>query len=168
MRLKNLWIDGFKNLKDFKIDFESRDGITVLIGNNASGKSNILEAISAIFANIYNLKIKNDFDYCLEYSIDDVDVIVSKDKNNVTYETMTHILIDVLNNKVIDKNGNYLNIFPEVPTYKDTSRTELLKNNYVPQVIALYSGEDYRLWENYYEPFYKKFKQNMLWTHTIY
>ncbi len=52
MRLKSLWIDGFKNLKDFNIDFEKQDGITVLIGNNASGKSNVLEAISAIFAEL--------------------------------------------------------------------------------------------------------------------
>lgn len=60
MRLKKLRIDGFKNLNNFTIDFESKDGITVLIGNNASGKSNILEAISAIFANIHNLEMKND------------------------------------------------------------------------------------------------------------
>ncbi len=155
MRLKKLWIDGFKNLNNFEIDLESRDGITVLIGNNASGKSNILEAISAIFANIHNPKIKNDFDYCLIYSINYVDINISKDKSNITYQVKKHI-------KVIDKNDNHLSKSPETPTYKETSKTKLLNNNYVPQVIALYSGEDYRLWENYYEPFYKKFKQNIL------
>ena len=50
MRFKNLWIDGFKNLNNFELDFTDKCGITLLIGNNGSGKSNILEAISAIFA----------------------------------------------------------------------------------------------------------------------
>ena len=42
MKLKRLWLNGFKNLNDFEINFERNDGITLLIGNNGSGKSNIL------------------------------------------------------------------------------------------------------------------------------
>lgn len=53
MKLKSLKIEGFKNLTGadgwFTLDFTNKDGITVLIGNNGSGKSNVLEAISAIF-----------------------------------------------------------------------------------------------------------------------
>ena len=38
MRLKRLKIDGFKNLNNFELDFTEKDGTTVLIGNNGSGK----------------------------------------------------------------------------------------------------------------------------------
>ena len=50
MRLKHLYIKDYKNLKDFSLDFENGNGLSILIGNNGSGKSNVLEAISGIFA----------------------------------------------------------------------------------------------------------------------
>ena len=64
MRLKRLWIDGFKNLNDFEIDFNDKEGITVLIGNNGSGKSNVLEAISAIFADFPRSHFPSGNAYC--------------------------------------------------------------------------------------------------------
>ena len=48
MKLKTLHIDKYKNLnKDF--DFSNNNGYIALIGLNGSGKSNLLEAISAVF-----------------------------------------------------------------------------------------------------------------------
>ena len=79
MRLKKLYIKDYKNLKDFSLDFENGRGLSILIGNNGSGKSNVLEAISGIFAeayrdNIYQLKT----DYSLEYEIDGKTFILKK------------------------------------------------------------------------------------------
>ena len=56
MKLKKLHIKKYKNLIDFDIDFESGDGLSVLVGSNGSGKSNVLEALSGIFANAYSAK----------------------------------------------------------------------------------------------------------------
>lgn len=42
MRLKHLYIKDYKNLKDFSLDFENGNGLSILIGNNGSGKSNVL------------------------------------------------------------------------------------------------------------------------------
>ena len=53
MKLKSLWIQEYKNLKDFSLDFEKGNNLSILIGNNGSGKSNVLEAISGIFAEAY-------------------------------------------------------------------------------------------------------------------
>lgn len=53
MRLKHLYIKDYKNLKDFSLDFENGNGLSILIGNNGSGKSNVLEAISGIFAEAF-------------------------------------------------------------------------------------------------------------------
>lgn len=122
MQLKSLWIKNYKNLKDFSLDFEKGNGLSILIGNNGSGKSNVLEAISGIFAeayrdNIYQLKT----DYSLEYEIDGKTFILQKQNGKRKL---------ILNETVLTK-------------------SEIIQN--LPSnVIALYSGEDLRLWENFY------------------
>ncbi|MBF4264046.1 hypothetical protein EAY73_19690, partial [Vibrio anguillarum] len=40
---------GFKNVQDLEIDFDNRQLLTVLIGRNGSGKSNVIEALVRIF-----------------------------------------------------------------------------------------------------------------------
>ena len=71
MKLKSLWIKDYKNLKDFHLDFEQGNNLSILIGNNGSGKSNVLEAISGIFAEAYR-GVANvlDSDYFLDYELD--------------------------------------------------------------------------------------------------
>ena len=44
MRIDWLWLDEYKNLRDLTIDFSQDHLITVLIGRNGTGKSNVLEA----------------------------------------------------------------------------------------------------------------------------
>ena len=39
----------FKNLKDVTIDFDEDHWVTVVIGWNGTGKSNVLEALATIF-----------------------------------------------------------------------------------------------------------------------
>jgi recombinational DNA repair ATPase RecF len=139
MKLKKLLIDGFKNLNNFEIDFTDKDGITVLIGNNGSGKSNILEAISAIFANLYKHKTfdtrKWDFNYRVEYKINDKNILIeyNKDKN---YFSMT-----------------------------DSYGIELSDNNdisvFLPNTCyMIYNGEDQRIKRKYYNPFLLKFRES--------
>ena len=76
MQLKNLWIKDYKNLKDFSLNFEKGNNLSILIGNNGSGKSNVLEAISGIFAEWYG-KSNDEFD---------TDYIISYIKNDIEYE----------------------------------------------------------------------------------
>lgn len=124
MKLKKLKINTrFKNLNNFEIDFSSKEGITVLIGNNGSGKSNILEALSSVFSGLYDTRRNPNFDYELNYIKDDSDIYIKFEKGN--YETKIN---NVTNNL----------------------RTEHLPN----QVISSYSGEESRLWDTYYKPFY--------------
>ena len=49
MKLNSFHIKNFRNLKDITIDFSEHQNFSLLIGNNGSGKSNILEAIAEIF-----------------------------------------------------------------------------------------------------------------------
>lgn len=136
MRLNKLAIDGFKNLNSFELDFKGKDGLTVLIGNNASGKSNILEAISAIFAGLYSQKQKPTFDYSIIYKIKDNDVAIKFHDRKYSFN---------VNGKNISE-----------------SEFSLKAEDYLPsQVIAAYSGEETRLWENHYKPFYLDFIDNI-------
>ncbi len=52
MRLHWLWIDEYKNLKDVTIDFDQGEWITVVIGWNGTGKSNVLEALATLFRDL--------------------------------------------------------------------------------------------------------------------
>lgn len=52
MRIDWLWLEEYKNLKDLTIDFDQEHLITVLIGRNGTGKSNVLEALTVIFRDL--------------------------------------------------------------------------------------------------------------------
>ena len=53
MRRNDLYIKDFKNIKEQNFTFSNHKGLTVVIGNNSSGKSNLLEAICSIFGTSY-------------------------------------------------------------------------------------------------------------------
>lgn len=66
MRLKSLYINDYKNIKEQTFDFSDNTGYIALIGLNGSGKSNLLEAIALVFNGLLNKK-KIPFDYELQY-----------------------------------------------------------------------------------------------------
>ena len=66
MRLDWLSIPKYKNLRDFRIDFDEGQSTTVLLGRNGSGKSNLVEAIVEIFRDI-ELDKQPAFAYTLQY-----------------------------------------------------------------------------------------------------
>lgn len=134
MKLKKLQIKKYKNLIDFTVDFESGKGLSILIGNNGSGKSNVLEAISGIFVNAYSAKAIHKFIYSLTYEIKGKEVKLEQTIYRCQY---------YVDGKVI--------------AVKELALRGLLPTN----VIALYSGEDKRWWHNYYEPFYLKFTRDI-------
>ena len=49
MRLLRVYIDGYRNLKNVTVDFDKGSLTTVVIGENGSGKSNLIEAIVEVF-----------------------------------------------------------------------------------------------------------------------
>jgi predicted ATP-dependent endonuclease of OLD family len=131
-RLQYIKIEDFKNIKSLELDFSDKDGITVLIGNNGCGKSNILEALSSIFAGLYlNRLHKPNFNYIIKYRIN----------NNLVEITLNGSVYSfIINGKKLNKT-------------EFSSHKEYLPKN----VIACYSGESQRLWENYYWPYYKNY-----------
>src|SRR6056297_607259 len=85
MRIDWLWIDNYKNLRDLTIDFSQDHLITVLIGRNGTGKSNVLEALTEIFrdllmgSNRHGKKNLPSFKYRIAYEIDGSWVFIDAD-----------------------------------------------------------------------------------------
>jgi recombinational DNA repair ATPase RecF len=52
MRLIRVTIKRFKNLNDVTINFDSDSPFTVFVGENAAGKSNMIEALTTIFRDL--------------------------------------------------------------------------------------------------------------------
>jgi predicted ATPase len=77
MRLDYLWIDGFKNLNNVEIDFDKSQLTTVIIGENGTGKSNLIEALVRIFRDI-DLGERTPFAYRLAYLIGNTKIELTK------------------------------------------------------------------------------------------
>ncbi|MCK1357208.1 MULTISPECIES: AAA family ATPase [unclassified Bradyrhizobium] len=75
MRLDEVTIGEFKNLRDLRVDFDESSSYTVLVGENGAGKSNLIEALSLIFRNL-DLDQEAPFTYHIKYRCRDHDVEV--------------------------------------------------------------------------------------------
>ena len=130
MKLKSLYIEKYKNLSPLTIDFEAGNGLTMLVGNNGSGKSNVLEAISGIFHDLFKEKDgrKITCDYKLEYNLNDI-------------------------NCVIEQTNGTLRCYGD----KFKRRDYFIEENAPNNIIGLYSGEEDRLWTSFYESYYKAY-----------
>lgn len=72
-RLKSIYIKDYKNIHEQTFDFSTNTGYIALIGLNGSGKSNLLEAISIIFDDLYGIARVSDIrEYEIQYEIDGV------------------------------------------------------------------------------------------------
>lgn len=77
MRLDRVWIDGWRNLRDVSVDFDEARLTTVLIGQNGTGKSNFLEAITYVFRNADLGGEPPPFSFELVYRIDNHAVVLA-------------------------------------------------------------------------------------------
>jgi predicted ATPase len=66
MQVDLLYLEDFKNLSKFDIDFSLKSERQVIIGRNGVGKSNILEALAWIFRDL-DLAEESEFEYCIQY-----------------------------------------------------------------------------------------------------
>lgn len=73
-RLKSVYIKDYKNIQDQTFDFSTNTGYIALIGLNGSGKSNLLEAISIIFNDLYGIAHTEQVNgYSITFQLNDKD-----------------------------------------------------------------------------------------------
>lgn len=148
MKIKQLYIQQYKNLKNFSIDFRTSGSISVLIGLNGAGKSNILEAIVQIFCDLENFIDKSApprFKYSIEYTCY---------SNNLKIDTLSE-----------DKNTFKLYLYDEnKKKFKLLSHKKIKENSstYKPKnIFGYYSGLNTRL-EDIFKPFENKYYYKLL------
>jgi energy-coupling factor transporter ATP-binding protein EcfA2 len=124
MRIQELNIAGYKNLN---LNLVHSSKAIAVIGNNGSGKSNLLEALSIIFKNLYLEANNTPFNY------------------KIIYKTSTNQTIE------INKNNTQLKY------YVDGSVQVSIKEYLPKKMVAIYSGEEDRLWRKCFSPFYFEF-----------
>ncbi|MGF1716767.1 AAA family ATPase [Photobacterium chitinilyticum] len=149
MKLDKLWISEFKNLKGIEIDFDQDELVTVVIGWNGAGKSNVIEALVIIFRDL-DLQKAPSFSYKLEYIcrgnrvvIEAKDTTVKKDQ----YKVLVHV------------EGNPAGVITD--KYTEFFNDE--RRHYLPtNVFGYYSGPSDRLATHFYEH-QRKFREQLLY-----
>ena len=140
MQIIKLEISKYKCLKNFSIDFttdyEKGYSNTVLIGENGSGKSSIIEAITMILMSYDSLAVARqiDFSYVLEY-------IYAGRFFKLAYDYETEIY-----RVAVEENGNIIFNRPHKSTI--SLRRILQRYNirlFPANIITYYSGSDERL-----------------------
>lgn len=136
MKFVSLKVGNYKNLSTDEFRITSPDGITVLIGDNGSGKSNLLEAICAVFSCLYNpWKNRPEFDFEIKYELSGGQKIqVVKNGRNLLYSVNSQ----------------------QIKNYKE------FKDSLPSGLICSYSGEELRLWHNYFFGFYENYLREVI------
>lgn len=77
MRLQRIWIDGYRNLNNVEANFDDTHLTTVIIGQNGTGKSNLLQCIAEIFRNLDLNEAPPTFKFEMTYRIGSPSNVVS-------------------------------------------------------------------------------------------
>lgn len=82
MKINYIYIDGYKNLNKLEVSFDNNSTVNALIGNNGSGKSNVIEALTRVFIAVYNDSTL-DFVYEIHYTISDNEIVLCNKEKTV-------------------------------------------------------------------------------------
>ncbi len=144
----------FKNLETVQVDFDEKNLMTVIVGRNGSGKSNVVEALVAIFRNL-DLGEAPPFSYFIRYKLgsgkDECWVEVDADPNRGALAKQHQVTVS---------KGSKSNLIP-FSTLKRDRKTG--KAPYLPNYLfAYYSGPSDRL-ENYFRAHRTDFYTKLLY-----
>lgn len=151
MKLDYLWVEDFKNLQDFTVTFDENpeELVTVLLGQNGLGKSNLLEVLVVVFRDLFRGN-QTEFGYELRYTLKRGEVKV------------------YVRNQLKGESAQAR--FTFTVTRKDGSKKELRRADvkepaaqlWLPRhVFAYYSGPSDRL-EEHFRPQQKQFYHDLL------
>jgi predicted ATPase len=151
MKLDYLWVENFKNLQDFKADFDENpeELFTILLGQNGLGKSNLLEALVVIFRDLFR-GAQTEFGYELRYTLNRGGTKVSV--RNLPKAEPAHARFAFT---VTQKDGTHSEIRRD--ELKDAAGRTWLPRH----VFAYYSGPSDRL-EEHFRPQQKQFYRDLL------
>lgn len=151
MRIDKVYIKSYKNLFDFTIELDESKMETVLLGQNATGKSNFIEALILIFKYL-DLNQDPPFEYKIWYKI-------KKEYVNIVFEDGKYQFNTI--DKKIKLNGKVASLMYVPGLTKKEFRER--KNEFLPKyVFTYYSGISNKLKDHFDEHqkrFYDKAKK---------
>ncbi|MBE4888037.1 AAA family ATPase [Enterobacter cloacae complex sp. P45RS] len=166
----------FKNLEDVKVDFDEDHLMTVVVGRNGSGKSNVLEALVAIFRNL-DLGETPPFSYELIYRLGEphksnqpserwLEITIDADPERGTLAKQYEVLVrDLLSNNISEDMFDKPPLGLAVP-FSKVKRGKNGKAPYLPNyVFAYYSGPSDRLerhFKKHRTDFYRRLLEDKL------
>lgn len=145
MRLKSLYIRDYKILQDFSIDFTSN--LSVLIGENGSGKSSIIECLAYIFGHLHKYFVLDDKTaefidgYKINYSINGLDVYIEshyKESKSNTFDPIIKVNGDKISTSQLKKKYGDFSFLPSkvIISYSGiTERLSLLSDHFEQKFI---------------------------------
>ncbi|WP_243032620.1 AAA family ATPase [Vibrio cincinnatiensis] len=156
----------FKNLKNVTIDFEEQEWITLVIGWNGTGKSNVLEALATVFLELIGKPQKKgthtkpetpSFAYDIEYICHGKYVKISADPDSKKAKY-------IISYKMADNApAEQKELFENEDTYKKISLTDFTKqrDDFLPKyVFGYYSGHSVRM-HDVFLPYLEKYDENL-------
>lgn len=153
MKLDWLKVGRFKNLHDFSIDFDEKQLNAILIGENGAGKSNLFEALAAIFRSL-DFDEPVPFDYEIRYQLG-------------SGKTARSIHVAATGSTGSDRRGNLtIRVRRGNGEERSLSRTafDRDRDSWLPAYIfAYYSGPGHRLeavFEKHLEEWYRDLLKN--------
>lgn len=146
----------FKNLKNVTIDFDQEQWVTVVIGWNGTGKSNVLEALAIIFRDLITKKRSPPFAFKLAYRMGSgearrrIHIDADPDRKGVAFRI--HVANDQqvrqyeLTNSLLDF-GEETEILPPGDLIKLSTFLDAKIDHLPSYVFSYYSGESTRMRE---------------------
>lgn len=169
MRLDWFWVDNFKNLRDITFDFDESHWVTVVIGWNGTGKSNVLEALATLFRDLimiheFNGPKKPTFKYKLIYKCQNNLIAIDADPTRPqnAYNISVRDLSEPLQPSLLA--GNSIDKFNTVfEQGKKLSLAQFFKKQeeYLPRnVFGYYSGYAGRM-EEIFQPYLERYDKEL-------
>lgn len=165
MKLKRVFVKEYKNLHDFECDF-SGSNIAAFIGNNGSGKSNLLEVIAKAFSNAKNFAAGKDLPLSLdpvlacviEYELCGTDYILQYNANVPAIRSKISAIPPVPNRDEVEIlcDGKSLN-----KSALEAALPESILLYYAGETLRL-KGEAESTYDSYYEEKLKRAKSAQL------
>ena len=159
----------FKNLKNVTIDFEEEEWITLVIGWNGTGKSNVLESLALLFRDLImgkndkNEKDQPSFAYTLRYFCHEKEIEIdadpdrSKDAYKVSYKDLGEIITEHT------AQADLLSVLTGKPELADIKFTDFKKrqDDFLPKyVFGYYSGHSDRM-QSVFRPYLQQYDKKL-------
>ncbi|HRF64046.1 MAG TPA: AAA family ATPase [Candidatus Competibacter sp.] len=159
----------FKNLKNVTVDFDQDHWVTVVIGWNGTGKSNVLEALAVIFRDLITEKRAPAFAFQLDYHMGagenlrrihiDADPDREKDSLRIEVDDTRKISQKESVNRTLDFGNEEDARLPGTPI--KLANFFKADSEYLPRyVFSYYSGESSRMYE-VFRPYLERYDSKL-------